>query len=93
MRSGLTRLPGGVSSDADQAPRKKYAGDLNEETSMIMIVLLAPIVAAIVLAIVFDRKQRHRRASLTGHDVAAATRMARADREGRISGTGGNFGR
>lgn len=62
---------------------------------MIMIVILAPIVAAVVLAIVFDLKQRRRRASLTGHDIATATRMARADREGRVSGSGngGAFGR
>jgi hypothetical protein len=60
---------------------------------MIMIVILAPVAAAVALAIVFDLKQRRRRASLTGHDIAAETRMARADREGRIGGTGGGFGR
>lgn len=60
---------------------------------MIMIVILGPLVVLIAWAALFDLRQRRRRASLTGHDIAAETRMARADREGRISGTGGGFGR
>ena len=80
-----------MTSDADQALPKEYAEDPSEEILMIIIVLLAPIAVAVALAIVFDLKQRRRRASLTGHDIAAATRMARADREGRVSG-GGNGG-
>ena len=62
---------------------------------MIMIVILGPVVVLIAWAALFDLRQRRRRASLTGHDIAAETRMARADREGRVTGTGtsGGLGR
>jgi hypothetical protein len=60
---------------------------------MILIVILGLLVVLIAGAALFDLRQRRRRASLTGHDIAAETRMARADREGRIGGTGGGFGR
>ena len=83
-----------MTSDANQARLKQYAGDPKKERSLlILILILAPIAALVVWAALFDLRQRRRRASLTGHDIAAETRMARADREGRISGTGGGFGR
>jgi hypothetical protein len=59
---------------------------------MIMIVILGPLVVLVVGAALFDLRQRRRRASLTGHDIAAQTRMARATREGRVGGIGGTGG-
>jgi hypothetical protein len=65
---------------------------MKEKIMMIMIVILGPLVVLVVGAALFDLRQRRRRASLTGHDIAAQTRMARANREGRTGG-GGGFGR
>lgn len=53
-----------------------------------MILILVPILALVVVAAVFDLRQRRRRGPITGHDHAAAIRRARANTEGRTDSTG-----
>lgn len=66
-----------------------YADSLRKEIVMITILLiLFPLFALIIWAIVFDMKRRHQRASLTGHDAGAALRRARAAAEGRGGSNG-----
>jgi hypothetical protein len=77
-----------VTSDADQAPPEKYAGDPSEELKMLLILILAPILVLVVVAAVYDLRQRRRRGPITGHDTAAALRRARANTEGRTDSTG-----
>ncbi len=46
-----------------------------------LLVFLVPIVALLVWAVMFDRKQR--RHGDSGHDIESAARRARLDAEGR----------
>lgn len=63
---------------------KAYAGVPRKEIVMITILLiLVPLFALVIWAIVFDVRQRRRHAPFTGHDAGAAIRRARADAEGR----------
>jgi hypothetical protein len=54
----------------------------------ILILIVALILALVVVAAVFDLRQRRRRGPVTGHDHAAAIRRARANTEGRTDSTG-----
>jgi hypothetical protein len=48
-----------------------------------ILLILAPLLAVVIWAVVFDIRQRRRHAPVTGHGVGAAIRRARADAEGR----------
>ncbi len=45
----------------------------------VFLVVLVPLVALIVWAIVFDLKRRRRHAALTSHDIGSAARRAQAN--------------
>jgi hypothetical protein len=52
----------------------------------IFLVVLAPLIALFVWAIVFDLKRRRRRAVLTSHDIGSASRRAQANIDARSAG-------
>jgi hypothetical protein len=54
----------------------------------ILLIVLVPLVALVIWAVVFDLKRRRRRASLTSHDISAAARRARANADTRGGGPG-----
>jgi hypothetical protein len=47
-----------------------------------LLIILAPLVALVAWAVVFDLRRRRRRGS-GGHDIGSATGKARGDAEGR----------
>ncbi len=58
-----------------------------------LLVILIPLGALVIYAVVFDLKRRRRRAALTGHDISTAARIARANADARgASGLGGGGG-
>jgi len=52
----------------------------------IFLVVLAPLIALFVWAILFDLKRRRRRAVLTSHDIGSASRRAQANADARSAG-------
>jgi len=54
----------------------------------ILLIVLVPLVALVIWAVVFDLKRRRRRAPLTSHDISAAARRARANADTRGGGPG-----
>jgi hypothetical protein len=56
-----------------------------------LLLLLIPLIALVVWAVVFDLKRRRRHEPLTSHDISSAARRARAGADARgASGPGGN---
>ena len=53
-----------------------------------LLLILVPLIALIIWAVVFDLKRRRRRAALTSHDIDAAARRARANADTRGGGPG-----
>ena len=47
------------------------------------VVILVPLITLFVWAVVFDRKQRRRRAPGTAHDIGSAARRARGADDAR----------
>jgi hypothetical protein len=64
---------------------------LRKEIMMaILLVILVPLGALVIYAVVFDLKRRRRRDALTSHDISSAARLARANADARGgSGLGG----
>jgi hypothetical protein len=59
----------------------------------ILLVILVPLGALVIYAVVFDLKRRRRRDALTSHDISSAARLARANADARGgSGLGGGGG-
>ena len=52
----------------------------------VLLVVLIPIIALFVWAIIFDLKRRRRHAVLTGHDIGSAARRAQANADARTAG-------
>ena len=52
----------------------------------IFLLVLAPLIALFVWAIVFDLKRHRRRAVLTSHDIGSASRRAQANADARSAG-------
>jgi hypothetical protein len=52
----------------------------------ILLVVLVPIIALVVWAIVFDLKRRRRHAVLTSHDIGSAAARAKANADARNVG-------
>ena len=52
----------------------------------IFLVVLVPLIALFVWAIVFDLKRRRRRPVLTIHDIGSASRRAQANADARSAG-------
>jgi hypothetical protein len=65
--------------------------DLRKEIIMpILLIVLIPLGALVIYAVVFDLKQRRYRGAPGSHDISSAARMARADADARGgSGLGG----
>ena len=49
----------------------------------VLLLILIPLGALVIYAVVFDLKRRRRRAALTSHDINSAARMARANADAR----------
>ena len=49
----------------------------------ILLVILIPLAALVIYAVVFDLKRRRRRGAPRSHDINSAARMARADADAR----------
>jgi hypothetical protein len=49
----------------------------------VLLLILIPLGALVIYAVVFDLKRRRRRAALTSHDISSAARMARANADAR----------
>ena len=45
----------------------------------LLLVILIPLAALVIYAVVFDLRRRRRRSTLRSHDISSAARMARAD--------------
>jgi hypothetical protein len=59
----------------------------------VLLLILIPLIALVIYAVVFDLKRRRRRDALTSHDISSAARMARANADARGgSGLGGGDG-
>jgi hypothetical protein len=59
----------------------------------VLLLILIPLGALVIYAVVFDLKRRRRHAALTSHDISTAARMARANADARGgSGLGGGDG-
>ena len=52
----------------------------------ILLLILIPIGALVVYAIVFDLRRRRRHDALRGHDISSAARLARSEAEARGGG-------
>jgi hypothetical protein len=52
----------------------------------IFLVVLVPLIALVVWAIIFDLKRRRRHAVLTSHDIGWASRRAQANADARSGG-------
>ena len=59
----------------------------------VVLLILIPLGALVIYAVVFDLKRRRRHAALTSHDISSAARMARGNADARGgSGLGGGDG-
>ena len=54
-----------------------------------LLLLLIPLIALVIWAVVFDLKRRRRHEPLTSHDIGSAARRARADAHSRGGSAGG----
>ena len=58
----------------------------------LLLLILVPLAALFIYAVVFDLRRR-RRGALTSHDISSAARIARANADARgASGLGGSDG-
>jgi hypothetical protein len=56
-----------------------------------LLIILIPLGALVIYAVVFDLRRRQRRDALTSHDISSAARLARANADARGgSGLGGS---
>ena len=60
----------------------------------VLLIILIPLGALVIYAVVFDLKQRLHRGAPRSHDISSAARMARADADARagIAGAGADIG-
>ena len=59
----------------------------------VLLLILIPLGALFIYAVVSDLRRRRRRDALSGHDISSAARMARAKADaGGASGLGGGDG-
>ena len=62
----------------------------------VLLIILIPLGALVIYAVVFDLKQRRHRGAPGSHDISSAARMARADADARggsgLGGSGGDGG-
>ena len=62
----------------------------------VLLIILIPLGALVIYAVVFDLKQRRYRGAPGSHDISSAARMARADADARggsgLGGSGGDGG-
>jgi len=61
----------------------------------VLLIILIPLAALVIYAVVFDLKQRLRRGAPGSHDISSAARMARANADARGGsglGAGGDGG-
>jgi hypothetical protein len=49
----------------------------------LLLVILIPLAALVIYAILFDLRGRRRRGAVRSHDISSAARMARADADAR----------
>lgn len=56
----------------------------------VLLIILVPLTALVLSAVVFDLKRRRRHAPLTSHNISSAARRARASADARGGGPGGN---
>lgn len=49
----------------------------------LLLVILIPLAALVIYAVVFDLRRRRHRAALRSHDINSAARLARADADAR----------
>ena len=49
----------------------------------LLLVILIPLAALVIYAILFDLRRRRRRGAVRSHDISSAARMARADADAR----------
>jgi hypothetical protein len=49
----------------------------------LLLVILVPIAALVIYAVVFDLRRRRRRGAPGSHDISSAARLARADADAR----------
>jgi hypothetical protein len=49
----------------------------------LLLVILVPIAALVIYAVVFDVRRRRRRGAPGSHDISSAARLARADADAR----------
>jgi hypothetical protein len=71
--------------------------DLRKEIIMmpVLLIILIPLGALVIYAVVFDLKQRRYRGAPGSHDISSAARMARANADARGGsglGAGGDAG-
>jgi hypothetical protein len=58
-----------------------------------LLIILIPLGALVIYAVVFDLRRRRRRDALTSHDISSAARLARGNADARGgSGLGGGDG-
>jgi hypothetical protein len=55
-----------------------------------LLLILVPLIALVIWAVVFDLKRRSRHEPLTGHDISSAARRGRANADARGSVPGGS---
>jgi hypothetical protein len=55
-----------------------------------LLLILVPLIALVIWAVVFDVKRRRRHAPLTSHDISSAARRARAGADARRDVAGGS---
>jgi cytochrome c-type biogenesis protein CcmH/NrfF len=55
-----------------------------------LLLIVVPLIALVIWAVVFDLKRRRRHAGLTSHDISSAARQARAAADARGGAPGGN---
>ena len=62
----------------------------------VLLIILIPLGALVIYAVVFDLKQRRYRGAPESHDISSAARMARANADARggsgLGGSGGDGG-
>jgi len=52
----------------------------------ILLVILIPLGALVIYAVVFDLRRRRRRGAVRSHDISSAARLARTDTEAHGAG-------
>ena len=50
---------------------------------VLLLVILIPLAALVIYAVVFDLRRRRRRGAPRSHDISSAARMARTDADAR----------